>query len=159
MKQEDPWSFVDDKDFLILASGKYIYPKQMLMELGEGLMGKGKGKIDDNTFLYRFLNKKKSGNIPLRAAMEFRKCVKFTSQYLNKVTCPVLVAQGIRDCMVPYKTAYYLEQQIPTLDKHVIFFDQANHLICYSEEEDVLNQIVYTFLTREKGESEGGVKN
>ncbi|MDC3425198.1 alpha/beta fold hydrolase [Aquibacillus sp. 3ASR75-11] len=139
-----------EKLVLLSASGKYISPKRMLMEIGEGLVNKVKGQVVDYTFVHRFLEKRKSGKVPFKATMEFRKCVKFTGQYLSNITCPVFIAHGMRDCIVPYKTACYLEKQIPADDKKVVFFDQARHLICHSREKDVLNQMVLEFLTKEK---------
>lgn len=52
--------------------------------------------------------------------------------------------------MVPYKTAYYLDKEITSKEKEVVFFERSRHLICLGDDKDTLNTMVYEFLTKAK---------
>ncbi|WP_226038161.1 alpha/beta hydrolase [Aquibacillus saliphilus] len=128
---------------LLATSRKYICLKQMTMDIGrfirEGLLG----QLEDDLVYQRYIQKK--GSIPISSMIEFLKCMKFTKPYLKKVNCPVLIAQGIQDSMVPYKTAAYLDKEIPT-ETEVIFFNDSKHHICLGSDKDVLINTVNSFL-------------
>lgn len=66
----------------------------------------------------------------------------------------MLIAQGQMDSLVPYKTAYYLDKEIPAKWKEVVFFERSRHLICLGSDKDALNRIVYEFLERPVERSE-----
>ncbi|WP_067730269.1 alpha/beta hydrolase [Oceanobacillus damuensis] len=133
-----------DKLVLLATSGKYLSFKQIGLDIAE-VIGDGiRGTLDENKLYNHY--KKKFGSVPLRANFEFMKLVRFTRRYLDKVESPVLIAQGHQDGMVPYKTAYYLDKEIHSEQKEVVFFDRSRHLICLGDDKDTLNGMVYHFL-------------
>src|SRR5699024_52949 len=97
--------------------------------------------------------KKKLGEVPIQANFEFLKLVRFTRKHLKKIESPVLIAQGQQDGMVPYKTAYYLDEEIPSKQKEVVLLERSKHLSCLGSDKDILNRMVYSFL-KDDGENE-----
>src|SRR5690625_4939359 len=107
-----------------------------------------KGKLNENELFLHY--KEKIGEIPLKANIEFVRLVNFTKQYLKDITIPVFIAQGNRDEMVPFKTAYVLEEEIASENKQVVFFEQSDHMICLGNDRNVLNKLVLEFLTNKE---------
>ncbi|WP_100012773.1 alpha/beta hydrolase [Lentibacillus sediminis] len=137
-----------DNLVLLAPSGKFLSLKQMSLDFASVIADGMRGNLDKNKFYTHY--RKKAGNVPLKANLEFLKLVKFTRKYLKKVTAPVLIAQGQLDGMVPYKTAYYLDKEITSEQKEVVFFERSRHLICLGDDKDTLNTMVYEFLTKAK---------
>lgn len=137
-----------DKLVLLAPSGKYLSFRQMIKDF-TGVVADGlKGKIGQNNLYLHY--KRKWGTVPFKANIEFLKLVRFTRRYLNKITSPVLIAHGQQDMMVPYKTGYYLDKEITSEQKEVVFFEKSRHLICLGDDNATLNRMVYKFLTEEK---------
>lgn len=137
-----------DKLVLLATAGKYISFKQLSINIsaviGDGL----KGNLTKNkNYLYY---KNKFGEVPFKANIEFLRLIKFTRRYLKKVESPVLIAQGQQDGLVPAKAAYYLDKEITSKQKEIVFFERSKHLICLGNDKDVLNIMIYNFLTKEK---------
>ncbi|MEN2769222.1 alpha/beta hydrolase [Ornithinibacillus xuwenensis] len=135
-----------DKLVLLATAGKYLSFKQIGVDLGEVIKDSFTGKLSQNK-LYRHY-KRKLGSVPLKANIEFLKLVRLTRKYLKSVESPVLIAQGQMDSMVPYKTAYYLDKEIPAARKEVVFFERSRHLICLGNDKDTLNRMVHEFLVK-----------
>ncbi|MCZ0702693.1 esterase/lipase [Natronobacillus azotifigens] len=129
---------------LLSPSRKYLSLKQLTVEASHIVMDKVSGTIEDN-FTYQNYKHKK-GAIPVRAYLEFLKCMKVTRPSLKKITCPVLVAQGIQDGVVPFKAAHYLDKEIP-VDIEVIYYLDSKHLICLGDDKDVVSVAVEKFLS------------
>ncbi|MRH43638.1 alpha/beta fold hydrolase [Aquibacillus halophilus] len=128
---------------LLSTSRKYISWTQMTMDIGRFVRMGFSGELNDDPLFKRYMSKR--GAVPVKAMIEFLKCMKFTKPYIKRVKCPVLIAQGIQDGMVPYKTAVYLDKEIPT-DTKVIFFNDSKHHICLGSDKDVLIDRVNLFL-------------
>ncbi|WP_099156483.1 alpha/beta hydrolase [Virgibacillus ndiopensis] len=137
-----------DKLVLLSTSGKYLSFKQICRDIGEVVADGFKGKLGKNKLYLHY--KRKLGTVPFKANLEFLKLVKFTKPYLKNVESPVMIAQGQQDGMVPYKTAYFLDKEIISKRKEVVFFERSRHLICLGNDKDTLNTLVYQFLTKEK---------
>ncbi|GGM34274.1 carboxylesterase [Paraliobacillus quinghaiensis] len=137
---------------LLSPSRKYLNLKQITLDLGHIIKDKIAGELEDN-FLYQNYQHKR-GAIPFGAYIEFLKCMRFTKPYLQEITCPVLVAQGIQDGVVPYTTTHYLDKEIP-VEIEVIYYYDSKHLICLGEDKDVLSAAVHTFF----GKKEKAVSN
>src|SRR5690625_999320 len=90
--------------------------------------------------------KEKAGEIPIKANVEFIRLVNFTKPHLEKIEVPVFIAQGKRDEMVPYRSAYVLEEEIASKEKEIVFFEQYDHHICLGDDRSVLNVLVLKFL-------------
>ncbi|MFD2627200.1 alpha/beta hydrolase [Oceanobacillus kapialis] len=135
-----------DKLVLLAPAGKYLSFKQIAIDAG-GFVADGiRGKLGSNKLYSHYRNK--LGRVPFKANLEFLKLVKFTRGYLKKVESEVLIAQGQMDGMVPYKTAYYLDKEITSKRKEVVFFERSRHLICLGDDRDTLNSMVFQFLTK-----------
>ncbi|MDC3417038.1 alpha/beta hydrolase [Aquibacillus salsiterrae] len=130
---------------LLSPSRKYINMKQLSLDFSQFVKEGITGELKDNELFQRYV--RKQGSVPLKATLEFLKCMKFTKPYLKEISCPVFVAQGIQDGMVPYQSAYYIDKEIPA-NTEVVFFHDSKHHICLGEDKDVLNQAVYQFLSR-----------
>ncbi|WP_026571368.1 alpha/beta hydrolase [Sediminibacillus terrae] len=133
---------------LLSPAGKYLNFKQMGIEIGRFMVKGVKGQLKQDPLYSNY--KEKFGSVPFTSMREFQKCVRFTRPYLRKIECPVLIAQGRQDSMVPYKTLHYLDKEI-TAETDLILYDQSKHHICLGEEKEELIQNVYSFLTSEKG--------
>lgn len=134
-----------DKLVLLATAGKYLSFKQIGLDVSALLKDGMTGKLDENKLFQQY--KTKRGEVPFKANVEFMKLVKKTRRYLKEIDIPVLIAQGHLDSMVPYQTAYYLAEEIPSEDTEIVLFDQSEHLICLGDDKDVLNSMVYSFLT------------
>lgn len=135
-----------DKLVLLAAAGKYLSLKQIGMDAGNVFFDIARGKIKENK-LYLYY-KRKRREVPFKANIEFFRLVRFTRKHLKHVESPVLIAQGQQDNMVPSKTAYYLDKEITSKQKEVVFFERSRHLICLGDDKDTLNNIVYSFLMK-----------
>ncbi|HLR81160.1 MAG TPA: alpha/beta fold hydrolase [Bacillota bacterium] len=140
-----------EKLVLLATSGKYLSFKQIGMDLANVIKDGVSGKLKDNQMYAHY--KKKLGEVPIQANFEFLKLVRFTRKHLKKIESPVLIAQGQQDGMVPYKTAYYLDEEIPSKQKEVVLLERSKHLICLGSDKDILNRMVYNFL-KDDGENE-----
>ncbi|MUK89727.1 alpha/beta fold hydrolase [Ornithinibacillus sp. L9] len=137
-----------DKLVLLATARKYLSVKQMGVDLGDVIKDSFQGNLSQNKLYLNY--KRKLGTVPLKANIEFLKLVRFTRKYLKNIKSPVLIAQGQMDSMVPYKTAYYLDKEIPSSKKEVVFFERSRHLICLGDDKDTLNRMVYQFLDKKK---------
>ncbi len=136
-----------DRLVLLATARRYLSLKYLSFYIAE-MIGDGfKGKLNENDLFLQY--KSKLGDVPIKANVEFMKLVNRTKQYLQDITTPVFIAQGQKDEMVPFKTAYYLDEEIGSVHKEVVFFEQSDHLICLGEDSDVLNKMIYEFLTQD----------
>lgn len=136
-----------DKLVLLSPSRRYLNLKQMAIDISTIIKDRLAGRLEDNFFYQHYQHKK--GAIPMHAYIEFLKCMKFTKPALKHITCPVLVAQGIQDGMVPYTSTHYLDKEIP-IDIDVIYYANSKHHICLGEDKDIVNNAVYHFLARKE---------
>ncbi|QKY71199.1 carboxylesterase [Lentibacillus sp. CBA3610] len=137
-----------DKLVLLAPSGKYLSFRQIARDF-KGVIADGfKGKLKENNLYLHY--KQKWGTVPFKANIEFLKLVRFTRRYLNKVKSPVMIAHGQQDMVVPYKTGYYLDKEMTSEQKEVVFFERSGHLICLGDDNVTLNRLIYEFLTEEK---------
>lgn len=145
-----------DKLVLLATSGKYLNFRQIGLDIAEVIVDGVRGSLGENKLYQHY--KEKIGTVPFKANLEFMKLVRFTRRYLDKVDSPVLIAHGQQDGMVPYKTGYYLDKEIHSEEKEVVFFERSRHLICLGDDKDTLNGMVYDFLvekTEQKEEAPG----
>ncbi|UFT99812.1 alpha/beta fold hydrolase [Radiobacillus kanasensis] len=132
-----------DKLVLLSASRKYISLTQMARDIFSFIKDGCKGCLGENEHYQRI--KEKRGLIPFQAFIEFWKCMQYTKPYIRSLDCPVLIAQGQRDGMVPVKSAYYLEKEIPS-PTQLVLFQKSKHLLCLGEEKDEIFKSIYSFL-------------
>lgn len=136
-----------DKLVLLSTARKYVSFKYLSYYVAE-MIGDGfRGKLRENDLFIHYKNK--FGDVPLKANIEFMKLVNRTKHYLKDITSPVFIAQGHKDEMVPFKTAYSLEEEIGSKEKEVVFFEESDHLICLGSDRNVLNQMIFDFLAND----------
>ncbi|WP_138418983.1 alpha/beta hydrolase [Aquibacillus sediminis] len=129
---------------LLSPSRKYISVKQMAMDITTIFREGITGELKDDEVFQRYVHKK--GSVPLRSMVEFIKCMRFTKSSLHGVTCPVFIAQGIQDGMVPYQAARELDEEIPAKTEVVFFYDSKHH-ICLGADKEIVFEKVYAFLS------------
>lgn len=135
-----------DRLILLSPSRKYLNLVKITIEASEVIKDRIIGELEEN-FTYQ-LNKHKQGKIPLKAYLEFAKCMNLTKDYLKLIKCPVLVLQGIQDGLVPYQTTHYLDKEIP-VDIDVIFYADSKHMICLGDDKEVVVGAVSQYLNRD----------
>ncbi|MBN8237093.1 alpha/beta fold hydrolase [Halobacillus kuroshimensis] len=133
-----------DRLVLLSAAGKYVSLPQMAKDVLEMAGDAWNGVLADNDLFRRY--QKKMRDTYVFSTIEFMKCVQFTRPYLREVTCPVLIIQGELDGMVPKAAAVYLEEEIPSTEKEVVFLKQSKHLICHGDDKDELFNRVLEFI-------------
>ena len=68
----------------------------------------------------------------------FKKEVAFIPDCLDKVTCSVVIVQGLKDPLVPPANAYYAQKHlIHASDVQLITFEEANHFIPWTKYEAI----------------------
>ncbi|MFP7494998.1 alpha/beta fold hydrolase [Terribacillus saccharophilus] len=132
-----------DKLVLLSASGKYLNWKLLTLEAWEYMKTHMSGDIIEDL---NMLRKQKKGKIPLRAFLEFKKCVDYTKKSLPAVSCPVFIVQGIQDSMVPHRTVNYLNKHLGSRNQRMVLFDESKHLICLGPDIDQICTQVEEFL-------------
>lgn len=137
-----------DKLVLLSTSRKYISFKYMSYYIAEMVRDGFRGKLHENKMYNHY--KTKVGNIPFRANVEFMKLVSQTKPYLEEIASPVFIAQGHKDGMVPFHSAYSLEKEIGSDKKEIVFFEEVTHLICLGPQNKVLNDMILRFLKSEE---------
>lgn len=136
-----------EKLVLLAPARKYISLGKIAKKIGEVVVDVFRGTLDDNIFYTNV--RAKRGEVPLKSNIEFAKLVQHTKTYLDEVTSPVLIIHGKEDSVVPVSTVKSLDEEIPSENKQIVVFDQSDHLLCLGEDKDVVNAIVYHFLTEE----------
>ncbi|GGA90192.1 alpha/beta hydrolase [Ornithinibacillus halotolerans] len=131
---------------LLAAAGKYLDFKQIHKDIHGFIKERLKGDLQHNKLFNHYKNK--LPQVPFKSSFEFMKLVNYTRPYLKEVEVPVLIAQGLQDGLVPYKTAYYFDEEIKSKQKELVLLDRSKHLLCLGEDKDTVNQMVYEFLIR-----------
>lgn len=152
-----------DRLVLLATARRYLSFKYLSHYIAEMIGDSFKGKLKENDIYLHY--KSKIGVVPFKANIEFMRLVNRTKQYLKDVNTPVFIAQGQKDGLVPFKAAYSLEEEIGSEHKEIVFFEQSDHLICLGDDSEVLNKMIYNFLTerpmeqKEEANSLGKDKN
>lgn len=135
-----------DKLVLLSAAAYYVNPKQLALDMKEMLKDSLKGRIADNELYLRY--KRKITQTPLSATIQFRSLVTKVRPLLSGINSPTFIAQGECDGIVPPKSAKYLYTTIGAEQKKLIFYQNAKHLICHSDEREKLFREVFEFLQK-----------
>ncbi|RWZ52263.1 alpha/beta fold hydrolase [Halobacillus fulvus] len=133
-----------DKLVLLSAAGKYVSLPQMYKDILEIAVDAYKGMLASNELFLRY--QKKLKQTYFFSTLEFMRCVQFTRPYLAHVRCPVMIIQGEQDGMVPREAALFLDKEIPSEERELVFLKKSKHLICHGDDKDELCQRVYRFL-------------
>lgn len=135
------------KLLLLSAAAKYVSPLQLAKDIRSMADDAFHRKLRENELFQRYQHKLR--NVPPSATVQFMKIVRKTEPYIGHITCPVFIAQGALDGIVPVATAQYLYDQIPATQKQLYISECGKHHICYSEDCDEWFLKAVTFLTEE----------
>lgn len=89
----------------------------------------------------------KSVNKPLISLVHFRILLSMTKKLLNRIQCPLFVAQALNDDTVQHKSAKYIYERVASRQKAIKFYDDAGHLICHSIVSKQVFDDLYAFIT------------
>ncbi|MFS0784392.1 alpha/beta hydrolase [Bacillus sp. 1P06AnD] len=131
---------------LLSAAARYGCPKQLFSDV-KGVIKDflhGKGKSNE---LYRTY-KPKFTRTSIGALKEFCSMVSVSAGVYGHLTLPVFIAQGMKDGMVPWRTAESLYQVIPSAEKRLYLVSEGKHMICYCRENRLLFQEIQHFLEK-----------
>jgi len=131
---------------LLAAAGKFLPIGQMAQDLLQFSVEAVNGRLSKNRYFGVLFEK--IGSITWRTNMQFLKLVRIGRRSLAHVSAPVLIAQGMRDGLVPYKTVYYLDKKLIATEREIILFDKSRHFLCLGEDKDMVNKFVLDFLKR-----------
>src|SRR5690606_10616422 len=113
---------------LLSAAVKYIAPKQILSDLQKFSKEAIEGRLQNNELFKMYEYKLK--NVPVSAAVQFMKIVRKVEPYIESIDIPTFIVQGKCDGIVPYTTAQYLYDKLPTSEKFLYFSSCGKHHIC-----------------------------
>lgn len=117
---------------LLSAAAKYIAPAQLLKDLRLIAEDAIRGQLKDNELFKRYENKLK--NVPVSSTVQFMKIVRQVEPYIRTINVPTFIVQGQADGIVPYATAQYLYDELPTKEKYLFYSEKGKHHICYSDD-------------------------
>lgn len=121
-----------EKLVLLSAAVKYIAPKQLVIELQKMAKEAVEGHLKNNELFKHYEYKLR--NVPVSAAIQFMRIVRQVEPYVGSIQIPTFIVQGKCDGIVPYTTAQYLYDKLPTTEKYLYFSACGRHLICYSDD-------------------------
>lgn len=133
-----------DKLVLLSPAVYYYSPRELFSEIRQLWHEMLRGQLKENALYLRYHAKIK--HTPLSAAMQFRKLVRHYRPHLQDISVPVMVAHGLKDGIVPYKSTQYVYDVISSKDKTAVWLDECQHLICHCENNQWLFGKVYEFL-------------
>lgn len=136
---------------LLSAAVKYIAPKQLLKDLQNVAKELVLGHLKDNELFKQYEYKLK--NVPVSATVQFMRIVKMVEPYISSIQVPTFIVQGKCDGIVPYSTAQYLYDKLPTSEKFLFISPVGKHHICYSEDCNTWFPDVLHFLQYRNNES------
>src|SRR5699024_11673427 len=115
---------------LLAPAGKFLCSRQLSRDFGVLIKDALKGHLKRNHLYLHY--KKKMREVPIKDNLESWKLMRLSRKFINEVKAPVLMVQGKQDHMVPYETVYYLDQQIISRQKAIVFYDHDRHMISWT---------------------------
>ena len=78
------------------------------------------GQLKNNELFKQYEYKLR--NVPVSAAIQFMRIVRQVEPYIETIDIPTFIVQGKCDGIVPYSTAQYLYDKLPTTEKYIYYF-------------------------------------
>lgn len=116
--------------------------KRVMLNLWEDL----KYKNPKNTKRYL----QSIGKFPLSAMFYFRILLSKSKALMEKVHCPIFIAQALQDDTVRKSSAKYIYNHIAAKSKAVKYYDHSGHLILWSQAAGTVIQDVVDFVGHNK---------
>ncbi|MCU9615153.1 alpha/beta fold hydrolase [Caldibacillus lycopersici] len=133
-----------DKLVLLSAAAYYTNPKKFCKELFTMIKDSCKNHFQKNHAFQKYIRKFRA--TPVSAYIQFCKLVQSIRPQLPNVDVPTFIVQGKKDPIVPEKSAHYIYKNICATEKKLLFIEEANHLICYGEFQEMLFSEILQFL-------------
>lgn len=89
---------------------------------------------------------KSSISIPFSALINFKVLLGKTKPIFKQIKYPMLIAQGLLDDTVHYKSAEYIYRNIQSDIKYLKYYKDADHLICQSAENSSVFRDLESFI-------------
>ena len=79
---------------------------------------------------------------------EFSKLVKIGKDYLNKITCPILILRSKRDEIIPYEVGdlIYNSVSTPKSNKWITDIKDASHIVLSGNRKEATSDYIKYFL-------------
>ncbi|WP_042416402.1 carboxylesterase [Geomicrobium sp. JCM 19038] len=123
---------------LLNAAAYYVNRPQMVQDLVASYRG------SENPWLDLVIDKRKE--TPMTAFYQFIKTIRLMRPFVEGVTSPVMIGQGMKDILVPEKSATYLFEQIGSKNKTLRMYEHSNHFLCHDVEQELVIRDVEHFL-------------
>ncbi len=131
---------------LLSAAYHYLAPRMRLVEMKSLMQDYSRNKHHENT-VYQRVNRKK-GVVTFSALREFQKLVHRHRSVYSEVVVPTFIAHGMRDSVIPVKSAKYIYKTLRATDKTMMWIDEADHCICFCSKSHVLFKQIVQFLQK-----------
>lgn len=133
-----------EKLVLLSAAAQYISAGQLMKDMAVMIENGVHGGMKEHPWYPIFQEKI---HTPLRAVSEFRKAVKAVLPFVGKIEVPVFIGQGVKDGLVPKRSAVFLYNQIQAPEKFLYFYEQSKHFLCHGENKEQVIEDVERFLS------------
>ncbi|MCX7711000.1 MAG: alpha/beta fold hydrolase [Clostridia bacterium] len=90
----------------------------------------------------------KSAVIPVPALLNFKVLLGKTKKLMKVVSCPVFIAQALKDDTVHHKSAEFIYSQIGSQMKEIKYYKNSGHVICQSPDGAELFRDVEEFIRK-----------
>jgi carboxylesterase len=100
-----------------------------------------KGKYDSLKFYVGA-----SLTLPFSAMLNFKFLLYKTKALLTQITCPMLIAQGLKDDTVKHRSAKYIFNNVSSEKKVLKYYSNSNHTICKSQDQKELFNDIKAFI-------------
>ena len=87
---------------------------------------------------------------PLKAMIEFRRILNKTKPLYDELTCPMLIAHGLRDDNTQPRSAAYIHTYIRSDVKQLKYYPASEHLICLGPDKERLFEDICAFVKEVK---------
>ncbi len=133
---------------LVLLSAAYYYlaPRMRVVEMKMLAQDYTRNKHHENLVYQRF--KKKKGVVTLSAMREFQKLAHRHRSVYSQVTVPTFIAHGVRDSVIPTRSAKTIYKALGTADKTIMWVDEADHYICFCKKSNMMSEQILEFLRK-----------
>lgn len=84
--------------------------------------------------------------IPFSAMINFKILLMKTKPLFRKISCPMLVVQGLLDDTVHYRSADYIYSNILSEQKSIKYYNNSNHIICRSDDNNKVFKDILIFI-------------
>lgn len=131
---------------LLSAAAYYVNPKQMVSDIVDMMKDGLKGDLQDNDLYLRY--RRKIGETPFSATIQFQQLVKALRPSLKKIKAPTLIIQGESDGLIPKKSAEFLYETIASKEKRIHYLPKSKHIVCHDVEKEQVIKLVDSFLRK-----------